>query len=290
MSKSIRKHGTGPTGLRRLQAVVFVIACAGFGYALVSVRGSTSAVDSESAVPQPVANAPAEDYSKFQHTNPMHSRLPCLLCHKRAEGLTTPKMPGHMPCAGCHVQQFSDNTSPMCIICHLPGSAAAKHFPPLRSFNIQFDHASHLRQTNCATCHRTSRRGVAFSVPSGAAAHITCFKCHGPQTMVGDRNIGSCSTCHQIGRPVRGSDQARAFAFNFDHREHISKGNMNCAACHTVRAGMARGRQVSAPAASMHFPPAGTMSCGGCHNSKRAFGISDFTNCKRCHQSGSFKF
>ena len=276
------------SGTKRLEVAVLILAVLAFGYAFTIFPKNTSVEEPVADLTEPPTSSPAQDFSKFQHSNPMHTRLPCLLCHVRTEGATKPKFPGHMPCAGCHVQQFADNTNPICIICHT--ATSVKPFPALRSFNIQFDHASHIRQANCATCHKTSRRGVAFSVPSGANAHVTCFQCHGPRTEIAGRNIGSCSECHVPGRPVRGSEWAKAFTLNFSHQEHIRQGKMNCAACHTVRAGASRGRQVSAPAASMHFAPAGSLSCGGCHNNKRAFGPGDFTNCKRCHEGKTFKF
>ncbi len=171
----------------------------------------------------------------------------------------------------------------MCNICHT--ATGVKAFPPLRSFNVKFDHGRHINQTNCATCHKPSRRGVALSVPSGASAHSTCYQCHTPRA----EGLSSCSVCHQPGRPVRGSEWAR-FQMNFNHSEHTRGGKMNCASCHTVLRGAARGRQVTSPLAVMHFPKPGTVSCGNCHNSKRAFGISDFSNCKRCHEGKNFKF
>ena len=276
------------SGTTRLKLALLILACVGFGYAFTIIPKNTSAEEASTEDAKFTASGSAQDFSKFQHSNPMHTRLPCLLCHVRTERSTSPKLPAHMPCAGCHVQQFAGNTSPMCTICHT--DTGVKSFPPLRSFNIQFDHNRHIRQTNCATCHKSSRRGVAFSVPSGANAHVTCFQCHGPRKEIGGRNIGSCGECHQPGRPVRGSEWAKAFTVNFSHQEHIRQGNMNCAVCHTVQAGASRGKQVSAPAASMHFAPAGSVSCGGCHNNKRAFGPGDFTNCKRCHEGKTFKF
>lgn len=288
MKMTRAKTGRRLSAVRRVQAAVLLLGCTAFGYAFTMVSGTTPSGVRVADTATAEENSTAQDYSKFQHSNPMHSRMPCLLCHVRAEGLTTPRFPGHMPCASCHVQQFADNKSPMCNICHTP--TGVKPFPPLRSFDIRFDHGRHLRQTSCATCHKPSRRGVALSVPAGRSGHATCFQCHGPRTEVGGRNIGSCGTCHQPGRPVRGSDSARAFSFNFNHAEHTGKGRMNCAACHTVRAGMARGRQVSSPVASMHFSPPGAQSCGNCHNSKRAFGTGDFANCKRCHEGKTFKF
>ena len=269
---------------RRLEGVALLLISIILGYAFVIFPKAVEEPAPELVGAEPAA---AQDFSKFQHGNAMHARLPCLLCHKREEGVTRPKMPGHMPCAGCHVQQFADNTNPICTICHT--ATSVKPFPALRSFNVMFDHGRHMRQTNCATCHKPTRRGIAFSVPSGANAHASCFQCHGPRTEIGERNIGSCATCHQPGRPVRGSEWAKAYSENFSHQAHIRAGN-NCTVCHTVRAGGVRGRQVSAPLPLNHHAPAGTMSCATCHNNKRAFGGDDFKDCRRCHTGKTFAF
>ena len=272
---------------RRLEGAVFILTCIAFGYAFtIFPKGAT--VDESITDPSPAESAAVQDFSKFSHANAMHARLPCLLCHKREVGLTTPKMPGHMPCAGCHVQQFADNQNSICTICHT--TTSVKPFPALRSFNVMFDHGKHTQQTNCATCHKPTRRGAAFSVPSAANGHATCFQCHGPRTDVGGRNIGSCGTCHQPGRPVRASEWAKAYSENFSHQAHIRAGNSNCSVCHTVRAGGVRGRQVSAPLPLNHHAPAGTMSCATCHNNKRAFGGDDFKDCRRCHTGKTFAF
>jgi c(7)-type cytochrome triheme protein len=286
------------TAKRRLPArrsthlLVFLVSCSVFGY-LISANSSVNlaAPTEMEATSDDLGNYDNEDYSRFQHSNPMHSRLPCLLCHKRDDNTARPKLSGHLPCAGCHVQQFADNTSPMCVICHTNSATGAlKAFPPLQSFNAKFDHGKHVRQASCVTCHRPSRRGVALSIPSGFAAHIACYQCHGPKTEVGGRNIGSCGVCHQPGRPGRNSEWAKAFSLNFSHAKHGAGKNLNCASCHLVRAGMIRGRQVSAPLASMHFVPLKAMSCSSCHNNKRAFGTGDFGDCKRCHTGRTFKF
>jgi c(7)-type cytochrome triheme protein len=131
-------------------------------------------------------------------------------------------------------------------------------------------------------------QGVAFSVPSGVTAHNTCYKCHGPQTEIGGRNIGSCGTCHQLARPARYSDWTKAYSVNFSHAKHVGGRNLNCASCHTIRPGI-RSDQVSEPLVSMHFAAANRMSCASCHNNKRAFGPEDFGNCRRCHVGTTFK-
>ena len=284
MKKRSKKNG-GDRGLtpRAVQLFILMAASVVFCGYFIANESSAGGFDDEVA---PVENA-AQDYSRFRHSTPQHDRMPCLLCHKREDNSAAIRFPGHMPCAGCHVQQFADNKHPICTICHT--ATSVKRFPGLRSFNSKFDHAKHSRQTNCATCHRPLRAGVALSIPAGTSAHQTCFTCHGPRTEVGGRNIGSCSVCHQPGSPTRNTAAARAFQVNFSHSEH-GRRDLSCSACHTIRAGAGRGRQVTAPTAAMHFAPAGTQSCASCHNNRRAFGGNDFADCKQCHERNTFKF
>ena len=283
---------TGGVNIRRLKAAALIASCLAFVAVIVFGSGDEIAAgDPEVSIYTESTETATQSFSRFQHSNPTHNRMPCLLCHKREDNSAALKLPVHISCAGCHAQQFADSGSQICSICHTNSqTGATKRFPGLKSFNAKFDHARHLRQTNCATCHRPSRRGVALSVPSGSSAHSSCFQCHGPRTEAAGRNIGSCGTCHSPGRPQRNSDWAPAFAKNFSHSEHRGTASLNCGSCHTVRAGMPRGRQVSAPVASMHFAGGRPQSCATCHNNKRAFGGNDFSDCKRCHQGATFKF
>ena len=273
----------------RLYVLLVLVICLLSGY--VWSRG---AYEGPSEMPiefdaPPLTEAQEKDYSRFTHSNAYHSRMPCLLCHRRDTNATRMSFPGrdgHTPCIGCHGLQFSDNSSPICTICHTdPGSGAMKRFPGLRSFGRKFDHSRH-RGVNCAVCHKASQRGVAFSIPSGANAHTTCFRCHSSNASFA---MSSCSVCHQQGRLVRTSETARAFKMNFSHARHI-RGGLSCANCHSVRPGAATGRQVSSPAALMHFAPARAMNCGACHNGTKVFGANDFVNCKRCHFGNGFRF
>src|SRR5687768_17889726 len=88
------------------------------------------------------------DYTKFQHASPYHARLPCLVCHRRENKSAQPSLPGgnnHLPCAGCHTKQFADQANPICIICHSnPQAGTLKAFPRLSSFNMKFNHATHM--------------------------------------------------------------------------------------------------------------------------------------------------
>lgn len=233
------------------------------------------------------------DYSQFKHDNRQHARLPCLLCHRRENNSPQPTLPGkaaHAPCTGCHQQQFANSSSEICTICHTDvQSGRVKAFPPLRSFDARFDHAKH-SGTACNTCHRPNRRGVALSIPARLNAHVTCFTCHTPDAQANGRNISSCNTCHQLGRLVRTSEQARAFRVGFSHENHDASEKLNCVACHRVRAGVAPGRQVTAPSPLNHHARANAFSCASCHNGKRAFGGDDFSVCTRCHEGSAWRF
>ena len=230
---------------------------------------------------------PATDFSQFKHDNRNHARLPCLLCHRRENNSPQPTLPGkaaHAPCTGCHAQQFSNSASEICTICHTDvQSGKVKSFPPLRSFDARFDHAKHAG-TACGTCHRRNLNGVGLSIPSRLSAHVTCFSCHTPGAQANGRNISSCSTCHQPGRLVRTSEQAPAYRVGFSHASHDASEKLSCAACHQVRAGQTRGRQVTAPTPLNHHAPARAFSCASCHNGQRTFGGDDFSVCKRCHK------
>ena len=213
------------------------------------------------------------DFSSFKHTD-RHGTLPCLLCHQRNEESPKPRFSSHTPCAGCHTEQFKDKGHPICVICHTnTESGDLKPFPPMRSFNVQFNHASHLKETNCAACHKS--QGASMVIPSGVNAHATCFQCHTSDKLVGEKNIGSCSTCHQAGTPNRINDSVQNVGFNFAHSKHSG---VNCQSCHST----ASGNQMSAINVSMHAGQAN--SCATCHNGGKAFGANDFSDCRRCHQ------
>jgi len=167
----------------------------------------TARAEAEPATPTELSAAEPQglDFSKFGHTNPQHARLPCLLCHQRTDNSARPKRPGHMPCAGCHAQQFADSASPICTVCHTsPPTPALKGFPGLRSFNVRFDHATHTgagaRSTNCATCHRPERRGVSLSIPAGASARRRAARAGGRSRSWSSARPRPCASRGRSGR------------------------------------------------------------------------------------------
>lgn len=274
--------------LALLGAVIVVTA----GYALRS--GITTAATTTEAEQQQQSQPPEGlDYSKFLHSSRNHARLPCLLCHRRESNSPRPQLPGksgHVPCTGCHAQQFSNSDSPICTICHTDvKSGAVKSFPRLKSFRMKFDHGRHVAMegVSCATCHRSARGGVALSIPAGFNAHVTCYRCHTPRAQSQGRDISSCSTCHQLGSYRRTPEFAQAFRVGFNHARHQK---VTCNECHQVRAGMPPQRQVTSPQPLNHHARARSQSCMSCHDGKRAFGGDDFSVCKRCHTGTTWRF
>jgi len=294
-----------PRALRwrhRLALVVLAFGCIGFVVMSVS-NFHVSALPAESQERflqaefiSAETQEPGEDFSKFSHTQ-THAALPCLLCHRRESNSVRPSLPGHMPCAGCHTQRFTDSRSPICTICHTDAaSGAVKAFPQMKSFNMRFDHALHTTgaarpAAGCATCHQMERRGVALSIPAGFNAHATCYQCHAPRAQSpSGSDISSCSTCHSQGPYARTKAWATAYKVNFSHARHGQRQKLSCNDCHNVRAGVSQARQVTAPQPLMHHASAQALSCMTCHNNKRAFGIENFGDCKRCHQASHFYF
>src|SRR5260370_5533421 len=162
------------TMLGKRSGFCLLVACS--GVTLVAILALRVAAHESETNEQQMKVPENADYSKFQHTSAYHARLPCLLCHKRDTNSALPAIPGrsnHLPCAGCHVKQFADSSNAICTVCHSNAqSGALKAFPGLRSFNMKFDHARHLRMGSlgCVTCHRSSRAGVAMTIPAGFSA------------------------------------------------------------------------------------------------------------------------
>lgn len=289
LASSFYKHFV-PTGL--VPIVIAIVICT---LVVINSRAHIPIADSNAPqTPQEQMQFPEGlDYGKFQHSSRNHSRLPCLLCHRRDSNSPVPKRPGasgHLPCAGCHAQQFSNSESPICTICHTDvKSGALKPFPHLQSFRMKFDHSRHVAMgsVSCATCHRPARAGVAMSIPSGFNAHTTCYRCHTPRAQSGGRDISSCGTCHQLGGYARTPELMPAFRVSFSHAKHLK---VTCNECHQVKAGMPQRRQVSTPEPLNHHASGRGQSCMTCHDGKRAFGGEDFSVCKRCHTGTAWRF
>lgn len=286
-----------PRTLKRRGLSLALVALVALGFAFTIPEAPAGALANEiDASPAPATSASTAqnaeaDFSKFAHTSGAHSRLPCATCHRPAGSAPQATRPGHRPCAGCHSQKFAALGGPICTICHKtaePTDGALKPPPKLLSFGVRFDHSRHT-SANCANCHKAASRGIALTIPAGAAAHAVCYQCHNAGAQAGGRDIASCSTCHAQGRTARANMAARAYQVNFSHAAHGSKAQLSCSQCHRLRNGAGRD-QVSEPQPLMHHAAASAQSCMTCHNDKQAFGGDDFTDCKRCHTGPTFRF
>ena len=141
------------------------------------------------------------NYSQFKHDNPNHSRLPCLLCHRRTDNSSQPKLPGknaHAPCTGCHQQS-------------LPIRAVRSRFmrtsEQAAAFRVGFSHANHdaSEKLSCAECHRVRPglpRGRQVSSPvalnhRAAARSTSCATCHNSERAFGGDDFSVCTRCHK---------------------------------------------------------------------------------------------
>lgn len=276
-----RQNNLNPK-LRWLKIIVTIVFCLFFSYLIPSCTSEIQEKKPAESPFQPLPEAVTStdkmedvDFSHFKHDSIRHKTVPCLLCHQNnPDDPNKPRFASHTPCAGCHTPQFADNNHKICVICHTEnGSDKLRPFPPMRSFKVNFNHTAHFKETNCATCHQN--QGVGMSVPNGGDAHATCFQCHTSDKVVGDKNIGSCSTCHELGTPTRIVDRAENIGFNFSHSRHSG---LNCNSCHNSLSAS----KMSVITVGMHAGAAN--SCASCHNNQRAFGANDFTDCRKCHE------
>jgi len=241
--------------------------------------------------PEAAQKISGKDHSAFSHDITEHKEISCDECHQRENDPLTLKYAGHDSCIKCHLSEFTDPGSGICVVCHdrldtVP--ATMRPFPArfVEGFNMRFDHAAHAQGAGrppegCASCHRPS--GAAQSIPAGINSHANCFTCHTPES-----SIGSCSVCHTLAPYQRTQPVSTIFKASFRHSDHTIRQGVNCADCHSVKAGAPQSRQVNAPAAVQHFSAGGSVSCRTCHNDRRAFGERDFANCKRCHTGAGF--
>jgi c(7)-type cytochrome triheme protein len=272
---------------------IFAVSC------LRSDRSAQKADPAITAVERFAANnvpVSAKNYSRFSHTVAEHKAIACDSCHRRDDNSITPKFAGHSSCIDCHLPEFVNSQSNMCVICHTnspENPAEMRAFPAKfnESFNMKFDHAVHSRgnalpREGCAACHAPMQAGRMQSIPAGINTHAQCFTCH-----TNDSAIGSCNECHSIVPYSRTVAKSAIIKAVFSHADHTANQGLRCADCHSARPGAPQGKQISAPAAVQHFPgqaAKGTITCAQCHNDKRAFGEVDFANCRRCHAGPGF--
>ncbi|MGB7070205.1 MAG: cytochrome c3 family protein [Pyrinomonadaceae bacterium] len=247
---------------------------------------------SEPYRPESIRVTKNKDWDKFTHRVPEHDQIECNSCHARdAAKPYKLEYAGHDSCIGCHLNEWTNVKSGICVNCHnnltaIP--ATMRKFPTKfrDGFNMKFDHADHdsgqgRPPQGCASCHESA--GAAKTIPAGISAHVSCYNCHTPES-----KIGSCNTCHTLAPYSRTRPSRAVFKAVFRHSDHTESQGTSCSECHSVRAGAPQSRQVSTPAAVQHCGRGNAVECRTCHDGGRAFGGDDFSSCARCHTGAGF--
>jgi c(7)-type cytochrome triheme protein len=277
-----------------LRAVIVLSAPVVFLSSCIKQADKVPVTITASETPEAIAVRTSDrTFKAFSHDIPEHKEFECASCHRREKAADDLKYAGHDSCVGCHISQFTNpDQQTMCTICHGDMNASPptmNEFPSrfVEGFNMKFEHAAHISgegrpPEGCASCHESA--GAAKSIPVGIQAHTSCYTCHTPES-----KIGSCNVCHEIA-PYRRTPVGRyVFKAVFSHRDHSGAQGLNCADCHSVRAGAPQGSQVTNIAAQQHTRPGN--NCAACHNGSRAFTGNDPTNmssCGRCHTGSGF--
>jgi len=301
---------------RGLRSRRVLLSAAILAFGVIAIAGSfsriTSATPRNSEVtpaPDPVEawfltspQGPELNYSTFKHSSAKHASLGCNDCHQRNDNSIRPTRPGHPACVNCHTNQFVTPVAQLCQICHTDVSGAPPPMKPFptdfkESFNVKFDHSQHNTgaarpKAGCASCHDRPANRAGLAIPTSINAHTECYTCHTPGSKsAAGRDLASCNVCHDMKAFRRTPTTSRAFSESFSHAQHGARQHLECAACHSLTAGAAQGRQVSSTRSGQHFPSGAGQNCSTCHNGKRSFGGDlGFKDCDKCHTGGTFRF
>ncbi|MBC7901707.1 MAG: hypothetical protein H7070_16830 [Saprospiraceae bacterium] len=283
--------GAGKNNKNKIKAAFVLAALIVFAASCLQQAQKSDPLITADETQQPQTTRVSDgDFGTFSHSVKEHDTANCSACHRRETGSPDLQFAGHDSCVGCHMAEFTNNKTQICMVCHsdlqtVP--AGMKQFPQAfkESFNMKFEHAAHisgdgLPRQGCAHCHEPA--GASQTIPVRVQAHSNCFACHTPES-----KIGSCNTCHALGPYNRTPPTSNVIKAVFRHSDHTGRQGVDCMECHSVRASGPQSRQVTAPVAVQHSA-AGGVSCRTCHNDRRAFGESNFSNCARCHRGSGF--
>ena len=194
----------------------------------------------------------------------------------------------HRPCQGCHAAEFRTQGQEICLSCHLrndPFRPNPLRLPTVASSEWRMPDASEIPHpahqaagVPCATCH-ANESGVTPRPPE--LGHAVCAKCHVAEGTPKKLSQGTpvtldqCAACHvpssepeprdTTSRPWSTRDR---FRHDDDHRTPQS-----CPTCHFQNG-----------AAALTLPT--MLSCGSCHDGRKAFKIVGQKECARCHGAG----
>lgn len=291
---------------KHLKLAVLAIMIVAAVVACKSTKQNLNKPAETAPAPAPASQSPFEivdskviaAVSPFNHSRKEHRTKTedCSACHKRADNAAKPVFPGHAACNECHLRDFSEKTSQICVVCHkmpLDTQNARIEFPArLSEFGLKgFSHRDHANPEkmkgqidaaqmpdgapNCAACHRFDARVVEASFPK----HPECYSCHVHQP---DQKLGDCRACHAKKAeavPYSASLGTAFSLYNFRHGPHLKKAA--CDKCHQtteVPAGQPRSDvlRISTARGQRHH-----SDCWNCHVRERE------PVCSKCHVSSN---
>ena len=197
-------------------------------------------------------------------------------------------------CGACHNGRTAFASDSQCARCHAgvkgarafaktvaaPGVALLPPGGPISigegDVAVQFSHKVHTQVFNCSQCHSgmfpMSKGKMKISMAEINRGRL-CGSCHNGNTAFA---ASQCARCHQkVPAPKTGLLYAAKGMkrVSFSHQFHTQM--FKCAECHTKRFKMQKG------GSGMKMDPMyNGKFCGGCHNGKTAFAV---TNCDKCH-------
>lgn len=251
-----------------------------------------------------------------------HQSAACSACHLDARTLTDLQSLA-ATCESCHLKDdaHEGRFGPSCGVCHSPeGWKPAQFDHNLAAFKLEGKHTD----VPCENCHQNGQyKGTpqdCYSCHKADDEHngqygTACETCHNPsgwENATFDHNLSRfpltgahvnvrCENCHQNGVFKGTPTECAACHREPEYHAGMFPGQV-CSQCHTTAAW--RPAQYNGPhtfpmnhgdarvCADCHQPTLTVWTCYTCHNQAemaakhREEGISDFSDCLRCHPTG----
>ncbi len=211
----------------------------------------------------------------FSHTSHLAVSADCGACHptlfttNSSTRFTMADMEKGKSCGACHNSKKAFGVE-TCVRCH-----------PVKEITYQvketgptnFSHTAHLAAVQCGACHpklyapnqKNKRAGMA-AMAKGAS----CGACHNAKLAF---SVKECSKCHPV-RELLFEEKSTGNVM-FSHTFHI--GLYTCSDCHASLY-----KTLRDPVKITMGEMEKGKSCGGCHDGKTAFTVTD--TCKSCHK------
>ncbi len=214
-------------------------------------------------------------FSHREHINKKEMTKNCRACHdalfdlKMKKHFSMADMEKGRSCGACHNGEKAFGLD-KCSACHRVKEITYK---VKETGPTHFRHKTHLGSAECGACHpalyasnQKNRRVGMAAMEKGKS----CGACHNSKRAF---SLKECSKCHPV-RELLFEEKSYGNVL-FSHSLHTAL--FTCIDCHTSLYKTTR----STVKVTMQAMEAG-KSCGGCHNGKSAFNVSE--KCESCHK------